>query len=150
MPMSYLLFRVEDFRNRSRYVQGPNICPESKMFIKRCIQLYFTAFSSGTNCQLPTARFSTRVSTMRCIHPPQEKLELVTCSRKLDLVRRVLIFNFVTIRIQGYLLKNVKFTRKNPKFPTVYQINSIKLCSSTSFQEHEMHIPIPPKFSAMI
>jgi hypothetical protein len=34
MPMSYLLFRVEDFRNRSRHVQGLNICPESKMFIK--------------------------------------------------------------------------------------------------------------------
>jgi hypothetical protein len=52
MPMNSLLFGAKDFRNRSRYVQGLNICPESKMFIKKCIQLYFTAFSGGTNCQL--------------------------------------------------------------------------------------------------
>jgi len=31
-----------------------------------------------------------------------------------------------------------------------YQINSIKSCSSRSFQQHERHIPIPPKFSATI
>jgi hypothetical protein len=31
-----------------------------------------------------------------------------------------------------------------------YQINSIKSCSSRSFQQHHRHIPIPPKFSAMI
>jgi hypothetical protein len=31
-----------------------------------------------------------------------------------------------------------------------YQINSIKSCSSRSFQQHQRHIPIPPKFSAMI
>jgi hypothetical protein len=31
-----------------------------------------------------------------------------------------------------------------------YQINSIKSCSSSSFQQHQMHIPIPPKFSARI
>jgi hypothetical protein len=31
-----------------------------------------------------------------------------------------------------------------------YQINSIKSCSSRSFQEHQMHIPIPPKFSDTI
>jgi hypothetical protein len=29
-----------------------------------------------------------------------------------------------------------------------YQINSIKSCSSRSFQQHQRHIPIPPKFSA--
>ncbi len=28
-----------------------------------------------------------------------------------------------------------------------YQINSIKSCSSRSFQQHQRHIPIPPKFS---
>jgi hypothetical protein len=27
-----------------------------------------------------------------------------------------------------------------------YQINSIKSCSSRSFQQHQRHIPIPPKF----
>jgi hypothetical protein len=31
-----------------------------------------------------------------------------------------------------------------------YQINSIKSCSSRSFQQHRRHIPIPPKFSATI
>ncbi len=31
-----------------------------------------------------------------------------------------------------------------------YQINSIKSCSSRSFQQHQRHIPIPPKFSGMI
>jgi hypothetical protein len=30
------------------------------------------------------------------------------------------------------------------------QINSIKSCSSTSFQQHQKHIPIPPKFLATI
>jgi hypothetical protein len=31
-----------------------------------------------------------------------------------------------------------------------YQINSIKSSSSRSFQQHQRHIPIPPKFSATI
>jgi hypothetical protein len=31
-----------------------------------------------------------------------------------------------------------------------YQINSIKSCSSRSFQQYQKHIPIPPKFSATI
>ncbi len=31
-----------------------------------------------------------------------------------------------------------------------YQMNSVKSCSSTSFQQHQRHIPIPPKFSATI
>ncbi len=31
-----------------------------------------------------------------------------------------------------------------------YQINSIKSCSSRSFQQHQRHIPIPPKFWATI
>jgi len=31
---------------------------------------------------------------------------------------------------------------------TPYQINSIKSCSSRSFQQHQRHIPIPLKFSA--
>jgi hypothetical protein len=31
-----------------------------------------------------------------------------------------------------------------------YQINSIKSCSSRSFQQHQKHIPIPPAFSAEI
>jgi hypothetical protein len=31
-----------------------------------------------------------------------------------------------------------------------YQINSVKSCSSTSFQQHQRHIPTAPKFSATI
>ncbi len=31
-----------------------------------------------------------------------------------------------------------------------YQINSLESCSSRSFQQHQRHIPIPPKFSATI
>jgi hypothetical protein len=31
-----------------------------------------------------------------------------------------------------------------------YQINSIKSCSSRSFQQYQRHILIPPKFPAMI
>jgi hypothetical protein len=31
-----------------------------------------------------------------------------------------------------------------------YQINSIKYCSSKSFQQNQRHIPIPPKLSATI
>jgi hypothetical protein len=31
-----------------------------------------------------------------------------------------------------------------------YQLNSIKSCSSRSFQYHPRHIPIPPKFPATI
>ncbi len=31
-----------------------------------------------------------------------------------------------------------------------YQINSFKSCPSRSFQQHQRHIPIPPKFSATI
>ncbi len=31
-----------------------------------------------------------------------------------------------------------------------YRINSIKSCSSRSFQQHQTHIPLPPKCSATI
>jgi hypothetical protein len=31
-----------------------------------------------------------------------------------------------------------------------YQINSIKSCPSSSFHQHQRHIPIPPTFSATI
>jgi hypothetical protein len=31
-----------------------------------------------------------------------------------------------------------------------YQINSIKSCSSRSFQQHQKHIPIPSKFLVII
>jgi hypothetical protein len=34
--------------------------------------------------------------------------------------------------------------------PKSYQINSIKSCSSRSFQQHQRHIPFSPKFSATI
>jgi hypothetical protein len=39
----------------------------------------------------------------------------------------------------------------NPHFKSKsYQINFIKSCSSRSFQQHQRHAPIPPKFSARI
>jgi hypothetical protein len=37
--MACQLLRVQGFRNPSSYVQGLNTCPQSKMFVKRCIQL---------------------------------------------------------------------------------------------------------------
>jgi hypothetical protein len=45
------------------------------------------------------------------------------------------------------LLKNQCLPHSESKS---YEKNSIKSCSSRSFQEHKRHIPIPPKFSAMI
>jgi hypothetical protein len=44
-------------------------------------------------------------------------------------------------------LKNQYLPHSDPKS---YQINSIKSCPSRSFQQHQRHIPIPPKFSAII
>jgi hypothetical protein len=41
--------------------------------------------------------------------------------------------------------------RNHPHFESKpYQINSFKSYSSRSFQQHQRHIPIPLKFSAMI
>jgi hypothetical protein len=42
------------------------------------------------------------------------------CEGMLDLASMVMIFSTVTIRILANLLKNLKFTLKNPKFPTFY------------------------------
>jgi hypothetical protein len=44
-------------------------------------------------------------------------------------------------------LKNQYLPHSESKF---YQINSTKSGSSRSFQQHQRHIPIPPKFSATI
>ncbi len=44
-------------------------------------------------------------------------------------------------------LSNQSLTHSESKS---FQINSIKSCSSRSFQQHQKHIPIPPKFSATI
>jgi hypothetical protein len=44
-------------------------------------------------------------------------------------------------------LKNQYFPHTESK---IYQINSIKFCSSRSFQQHQRHVPIPSKFSARI
>jgi hypothetical protein len=48
---------------------------------------------------------------------------------------------------QQKLLKNQYFPQSECKS---YQINSIKSCSSRSFQQHEKHIPILPKTLATI
>ncbi len=44
-------------------------------------------------------------------------------------------------------LQNQDLTHSESK---TYHINSIESCPSRSFQQHQRHIPIPPKFSAMI
>jgi len=46
------------------------------MLIKRCIQLYLLHFHVN---QLTTAWISKRLSTMRCFHAPEEKIELAGC-----------------------------------------------------------------------
>ncbi len=65
-----------------------------------------------------------------------------------------LIFPFKTWFSGIYLNFQRQKSLKNqylPHFdPKSYQINSIKSCSSRSFQEHQRHIPMPPKFSAII
>ncbi len=65
-----------------------------------------------------------------------------------------LIFPFKTWFFGIYLnfqwqksLKNQYLPHSESKF---YQINSIKSCSSRSFQQHQRHIPIPLEFYAMI
>jgi hypothetical protein len=42
------------------------------------------------------------------------------CGGMLDLGSRILIFSTVTIRVLDNVLKNLKFTLKNPKFPPFY------------------------------
>jgi hypothetical protein len=54
---------------------------------------------------------------------------------------------FIWIFKQQKSLKNQYLPHSESKS---YQINSIKSCSSRSFQQHWRHIPIPPKFSATI
>jgi len=53
---------------------------------------------------------------------PEEKIERAGCYVEECWIwaSRVLIFSTVTIRILANLLKNLKFTLKNPKFPTFY------------------------------
>jgi hypothetical protein len=41
-------------------------------------------------------------------------------------------------------------SRNHLEINIFHQINSIKSCSSRSFQQHQSHIPIHPKFSATI
>jgi hypothetical protein len=45
------------------------------------------------------------------------------------------------------LFKNQYLPQSESKF---YQIYSIKSCSSRSFQQHQRHVPIPPKNLATI
>jgi hypothetical protein len=50
----------------------------------------------------------------------------------------------------GIYLKTLKNQYLPHSESTSYQINSIESWSSRSFQQHQRHISIPPKFSAMI
>jgi len=64
-----------------------------------------------------------------------------------------LIFTSKTWFFGIYLNFQWQKSLKNQYLPhsefKTYQINYIKSCSSRSFQPHQRHIPIPPKFSAM-
>ncbi len=98
---------------RSEYMFGKQRCSLKDVF--SYILLHFHVN------QHRTPSWSTGVSTMRCIRAPEEELELVgwlLAPGKLDLASRVLFSNSVTIRIQANLLKNVKLTIENKKFPT--------------------------------
>jgi hypothetical protein len=68
------------------------------------------------------------------------------------LPRSQLIFPSKTWFFGIYLNFQQQKSLKNQYLPhsesKSYQINSIKSCSSRSFQEDQRHIPIPPKFSA--
>jgi len=57
---------------------------------------------------------------------------------------------FFGIYLNFQWLKSLKIQYLSHSESKSYQINSIKSCSSRSFQQHQRHIPIPPKFSAMI
>jgi hypothetical protein len=70
------------------------------------------------------------------------------------LPRPQLIFPWKTWFFGIYLNFQRQKSLKNQYLPhsesKSYQINSIKSCSSRSFQYHQRHIPIPPKFPATI
>jgi hypothetical protein len=63
-------------------------------------------------------------------------------------------FSFQNLVFWIYLNFQRQKSLKNQYLPhsesKSYQINSIKSCLSRSFQQHQRHIPIPPKFSAKI
>jgi len=66
-----------------------------------------------------------------------------------------LIFPFKTWFFKNLLeFSAAEIIKKNQYLPhsesKSYQINSIKSCSSRSFQQHQRHIPIPPKNLATI
>jgi hypothetical protein len=63
-------------------------------------------------------------------------------------------FSFQNLVFWIYLNFQQERSLKNHYLPhsesKTYQINSIKSCSSRSFQQHQRKIPIPPTFSATI
>ncbi len=67
--------------------------------------------------QLPTARFSKWVSTMRCIHAPQEKLELVGCYllRKAGFGEQGFDFQFCDNQNLGQSFEKCQIYTKKPK-----------------------------------
>ncbi len=54
---------------------------------------------------------------------------------------------YLNFQWQKSLNNSISLTHSESKS---YQINSIKSCPWRSFQQHQMHIPSPPKFSATI
>jgi hypothetical protein len=59
---------------------------------------------------------------MRCIHAPQEKLELVGCYllRKAGFGEQGFDFQFCENQNLGQSFEKCQITLKNPKFPTFY------------------------------
>jgi len=61
--------------------------------------------------------------------------------------QNLVFWNLIEFLVAKITLKSISRTHSESKS---YQINSIKSCSSRSFQQHQRHIPIPLKFSAAI
>jgi len=57
----------------------------------------------------------------------------------------LVFWNLFEFSVAQITLKSI-----SPTLSKSYQINSIESCSWRSFQQHQRHIPIPPKFSATI
>ncbi len=72
---------------------------------------------------------------------------VTTSSTDFSFQNLVFFWEFIWIFSGRNPLKNRYLPHSESKS---YQINSIKSCSSRTFQQHQSHIPIPPKISATI
>ncbi len=78
----------------------------------------------------------------------------VACAVGPNVITSLTDFSFQNLVFGIYLNFQSQKWLKNQYLPhsesKSYRINSIKSCSSRSFQQHQRHIPIPSKISAMI